>query len=210
MLEILQGMPFKQRAAFINTWMQSLTDEEQQMLLRASSLIDVVQDYELQLARSVLPPDSSGALPVVHAGAHPATQETYVWLTLALCGVLATVGLLRLTDDTGGGGGGSDPEGSDSSGGSASLLPLRSASALSALALNTLLLGLVAKVIQLNEALAVAIAPLLSTQMSLIEIITHSDEEKVSQVCSQRSTASCRLPIEHSVRRMDTVSICAR
>ena len=109
-------------------------------------------------------------MPLVNAGALPASQETYVWLTVALCGVLAVIGLLRITD--------SGSQDSNKSVGGEEVL--RMAAAVSALLVNTALLGLVAKVIQLNESLTVAIAPLRSAQMGLLHIITHSDEEKVS------------------------------
>merc|ERR1712146_356999 len=53
--------------------------------------------------------------------------------------------------------------------------------ALLALTMGLALLALVAKVIVLNDVLSTAISPLRATQLQLCEIITRSEEEKVSQ-----------------------------
>ena len=62
----------------------------------------------------------------------------------------------------------------------------RLSAALLALSINFGLLALVAKVIVLNDGLATVVSPLRATQLQLCEIITRSEEEKVSQALCLR------------------------
>lgn len=165
-------------------WHRNL-EQTKQSTLATSSLIDIVSDHELQLVQSVLGSSASSnslndaeAVPA-EGFMQPGVEEPYVWLTFALCAVLCTATGLRLLSDESG-----DKSASGLGlGGSGAA---RLIAALMALAINLALLALVAKVIILNDALATVISPLRATQLQLCEIITRSEEEKVSQALCLR------------------------
>ena len=165
---------YEQTEHTLVAWHRSL-EETKQTMLESSSLIDIVSDHELQLVQSVLGSPSS---PPGESAGLPATQEPYVWLTIALGAVLCTATSLRLLGDATESGGTESADVNVSRGGAS---VLRLLAALLALVINLALLALVAKVIVLNDVLTTVISPLRGTQLQLCEIITRSEEEKVSQ-----------------------------